>query len=131
VGNDLLDPADAAAANQLAADSVDRQRPSQTSGLENSLVLAHGLHHQPPLADRQARRLLGIDILAGLADVDADQGVPMVGSGRDDRVHILAFQELAVVLIGFGFPLARNLPGTRQVYVGHGHDLGILTGGGL
>ena len=77
--------------------------------LEDALVLAHRLDHQPAFADRQAHRLFGIDVLAGLAGVDADQGPPVVGRGGDDGVNVLAIQQLAVVLVGS----ALNLPASR------------------
>ena len=74
-------------------------RPLLAADLEDALVLARRLDHQPAFADREAHRLLGIDVLAGLAGVDADQRPPVVGRGRDDGVDVLAVEQLAIVLV--------------------------------
>ena len=73
---------------------------------------------------RERHRLLGIDVLAGLAGVDRVQRVPVVGRGGDDRVDVLAIQQLAIVLQcrTFGFGCGCGCLDPLAVDVAHGHD---------
>ena len=43
-----------------------------------------------------------VDVLAGLAGHDGHQGVPVVGRGDIDRVHVLVFEQPPEIPIGFG-----------------------------
>ena len=73
-------------------DTVDGLRPLLAADLEDAIIFAGRLDHQPAFADRQAQRLLGIDVLAGLAGMDRNQRPPVVGRGRDDGVDVFPLQ---------------------------------------
>ena len=66
--------------------------------LRYAVVLAHRLHHPPPLDHRQAERLFDVNVLTGLAGVNRLQGVPMIRSADDDGVRG-GLQQLAVVRV--------------------------------
>ena len=66
------------------------------------------------LLDAVGQRLLAIDVLAGLAGQDGDDRVPVVGRGDDDRVDVLAIEDLAEVAVGLGRPAGlATAPGGR------------------
>src|SRR5262245_24937999 len=96
-GGDL---AELAVADQLAGLAELLGGALLAAGLDDAVVLAGCLDHRPPLGDGQAERLLAVDVLAGLAGVDGDQGVPVVGHGDDDGIDVLAVEQLAVVADG-------------------------------
>ena len=96
------------------------------AGLEDAFILADRLGHHSPFADGVAERLLAVDVLARLAGVDAGQIVPMLGRGVDDDVHVLAIQELPIVLIGIALVVGRPLVGASLVEVGYGDDVGVV-----
>ena len=110
----LLDLAQPAVADELAARLVDGHRPLLAADLEDAVVLAGRLDHQPAFADREAQRLFGVDVLAGLAGVDADQRPPVLGRGGDDRVDVLAVEELAIVLHAEAAVFLRGFDGPGQ-----------------
>ncbi len=85
------------------------------------------------LVDGQRQRLLAVDVLARPHGVDADLGVPVVGRADDDGVDILAIEELAVVLVDVGLPLADatvglGLLGVALVDVADGQEVAVLGG---
>ena len=91
------------------------------------LYLRDRLDHHPPLADRMRERLLAVDVLTGLAGVNAGEVVPVLGRGVDDHVHVLAIEQLAVVLIGRALVvlphasarrMLRSATATIRAYVG-------------
>ena len=125
-GDDLADLADEALADELAADVVFDLRPLLAAALEHAAVFAHRLHHQPALADRQRHRLLGIDILAGLARVDARQRTPVLRRRGDDRVNILPLEHLPVVLVDLRLVVRRLLARADEIDVGDGDDARVL-----
>ena len=124
----LGDLAQAAAADELAGLLVDRHRALLAADLKDALVLPHGLGHQAAFADGDRHRLLGIDILARLAGVDADQRPPVFGRGRDDGVDILAVEHFAIVLDGHAVVLLGGCLGAGKIDVGDGDEsrAGIL-----
>ncbi len=97
------------------------------AGLANPPMALDRLDHRAPFGDAQRDRLLDIDILARLAGVDGLQGVPVVGCGDDDGVHVLEFEQLAVVLepLGAGADLLRREVEVGLVDVADGDDLGV------
>jgi hypothetical protein len=52
----------------------------------------------------------------------------MLRRGRDDRIHVLAFQQTPVVLIGHRLMFGRSLAGAVQIHVGHRHEAGFRQG---
>ena len=118
--------------DELAGLLVDRHRALLAAGLKDAPVLPHGLGHQAALADRERYRLLGIDILEGLAGVDANQRPPVFGRGGDDGVDILAVEHRAIVLKGHAVVLLGGRRGAGKVDVGHGDEArtGITEYGG-
>ena len=63
---------------------------------------AHGFDHLKSFLDGVAHRFLDVDVLAGLAGVDGDLGVPVIGRGHDHRVDILVFQQTLIVFVRLG-----------------------------
>ena len=53
-----------------------------------------------PSARIVSERLFDVDVFAGVAGVDGHRYVPMVGAGDQDRIDILAIEDLAIVLGG-------------------------------
>ena len=96
------------------------------------MYLPHGLGHQAAFADGERHRLLGIDILEGLAGMDADQRPPVFGRGRDDGIDILAIEHLAIVLDGHALVLLGGRLAAGQIDVGDGDEsrAGVLQRGG-
>ena len=47
--------------------------------------------------DRQRQRLLAIDVFVRLHGLDGDLGVPVVGGGDDDGVHVGVVEDVAVL----------------------------------
>ncbi len=68
------------------------------AGLHHPVVLAGGLHHLGALVHIGASGLFDIDVLAGLARLDGDVGVPVVGSGDAHRVDQFVGDDVAKVL---------------------------------
>ena len=87
------------------------------------LYLPGGFDHHPPFVGGQRQRLLAVDILPGLAGEDCGQGVPVVGGGDDHCIHVLAVEDSAEVMDGFGTVLPADCLGSGATYVAHCHDL--------
>ena len=120
--------AQAAAANQLAADAVDGHRLLLRPDLQNAAVSADRVDQGPALLDVERQRFLGIDVLAGLASVDAGQHALKLARRHDHRVDVLAVEQLAIVLIDG--PIAPFLGfealGPRQVAIAQGDQLRVV-----
>jgi hypothetical protein len=69
------------------------------AGLDDAVVLAGGVDHLSAFPDGVADGFFDIDIFAGFAAPDGEQGVPVVGGGDDDGVDILAVEEVADILV--------------------------------
>ena len=54
------------------------------------------------LAEVASHRLLDIHMLAGLEGGDGNLGVPVIDGGAVDGVDVFAFENLAVIFVGFG-----------------------------
>lgn len=70
--------------------------------LDDAVVFASGLDHAAAFDDVMAGRFFGVDVLAGLAGEDCDQGVPVVGGGVDDGVDGFVVQEASEIFLGAG-----------------------------
>ena len=64
----------------------------------DAVVLLHGIDDGVGLVDGLGHRLFAVDVLAGAGGVDGHLGVPVVGRGDADHVHLLEVEHLAVVL---------------------------------
>lgn len=67
------------------------------SDLKDAVVLANCLYKLLSLVDGEGHRLLEIDILSGLAGCNGDCSMPVVRSGDDDSVDILAGKKIVVI----------------------------------
>src|SRR5207244_1295923 len=119
----------AAGAYQFAGQPEIASRALLAARLYDPFVAPGRLHHGPALGDGEAERLLAVDVLARLAGVDGDQGVPVIRRGDDHRIDVLEVEQLAVVGEG-GAGLAGRLLhprlGFREpafVHVADGHSV--------
>src|SRR5271157_2260369 len=87
--------------------------------LYDPVVLSRSFHHPAAFHDVMAGRLLHIYILARLARLDGDDGMPVVGSGHQHRVNVLAIQNAAIVPDGFGLPARKAAIGFRDLELVH------------
>ena len=83
-----------------------------------------------PSRTYKRQRLFGVDILAGLAGVNAGQHALKFAGGHDHRVDILAIEQLAIVLIDgpVAFLLGLEGFGPRQVAIGRAPRSGPHSG---
>lgn len=88
-GGDLLGPAAAGAALGAV--------------LNDAVVFAGGFNALAAFEDVVAAGFLNINVFAGLASPDGDEGVPVVGGGNGDGVDVVVFQKLANVGVGGDF----------------------------
>ena len=98
--------------------------PLLRAHLEDAAGSLHRLADHAALVDRQRQRLFAVHVLAGRQRVDGDLDVPVVGRADGDRLHVLAVEHLAVVLIDLAlaadiFDLG-EVVGVAQVDVGAG-----------
>jgi hypothetical protein len=115
----------AAAANEFASDAVHFHRTLLGADLKHPIVMPHRVDQGSPLADVQGQRLLGIDVLARLAGVNAGDHALKLARRHDHRVDILAVENLAVILIDgpVSFVLRLEAFRTCDIAVAEGHDL--------
>lgn len=88
-GGNLLGPAAAGAALRAV--------------LDDAVVFAGGFNALTAFEDVVAAGFLDVNVFAGLASPDGDEGVPVVGRGNGDGVDAFVFQELADVGVGGDF----------------------------
>ena len=88
-GGDLLGPAAAGAALRAV--------------LDDAVVFAGGFNALAAFEDVVAAGFLDVDVFAGLASPDGDEGVPVVGRGDGDGVDVFVFQKIANVGVGGDF----------------------------
>ena len=84
-----------------------RARALLGAHLHDAIVAAGGVDHQPAVADVVRDRLLDVDVLAGVAGVDAHDRVPVLGRGDHDRVDVAVLEQPAVVGHRFGAATVR------------------------
>src|SRR5690606_36226206 len=95
---DALDLSDATISNQLASLQELARRALLASGLKDAAEASRRIDHATALLDREGERLLAVDVLSGLARMDRDERVPVIGHGDDDGVDVLAIEKRPVVL---------------------------------
>ncbi len=70
--------------------------------LDDAFVLLRRSHELAAFINVVGKRLLDINILAGLASPDGSQRMPVVGGGNGDGVNVLVLERFADVLVGPG-----------------------------
>ena len=126
-----LDPfqfADFPAANQFAAKSAVGHAPLLGSILEYTAGFAENLAAQQVLLHCQSERFLDVSVFAGLGRHDCDGHVPVIRSGNDHRIDILAGQQFAKVSVGLSFNHFRHRLATVAIGVGNRYGLRARTG---
>ena len=98
VAEDFLDLAQGTAADQPGPVAVVAQHALAAAG-EDAAVACDGIDHGPAFLDGQALGLLAVDVLAVLAGLDGDQGVPVVGRADQDGVDVGAGQHVAEIVV--------------------------------
>ncbi len=88
-GGDLLGPAAAGAALGAV--------------LDDAVVFAGGFNALTAFKDVVAAGFFDVNVFAGLASPDGDEGVPVVGRGDGDGVDVVVFQEITDVGVGGDF----------------------------
>jgi hypothetical protein len=100
--------------------------------LHHPVVFPRRLHHDPAFPDVVTERFFHINILASLAGLDGGNGVPMIGRGNYDRIHVFEFEQLAVILedpefrqglLGTVELLLRGVGAGDHAHVVHFHEL--------
>ena len=93
-----IDLADAAVLHEL--DRVAHGRPAAVhrADLDDLAETRLRLDHLAAFPDRVRRRLLDVDVLAGLERPDGRERVPVIRRGDDDGVDLLVFEDAAHVL---------------------------------
>ena len=114
---------------------VQARRPPLEADLDDAVVLPRRLDHPPALTDGRGERLLGVDVLPGGAGGRHMDRVPVVGSGDDHGVDVLAVEQAAEVLhplrrpaevgLSRGDALALVLEGARSRWAAVGAAQGL------
>ncbi len=116
---DVVNPADAAVADQFAGLLELVARALHAAGLKDHTVAGDGVDHRPALGQIVGERLLAVDVLSGIGRRYALRGMPVVGRGDDNRVDIVAGEEFAEVMIGCAILVAieavHHLPALGKV----------------
>src|ERR1017187_10454910 len=96
--------------------------------LADSVVFADGIADGEALGQVERHRLLQVDVLAGLAGGNRDEGVPMRRGGNDDSVEVRLLKQLTEVAVALASVLellddsvASRLPdvaGARDDHIG-------------
>jgi len=91
-------------------------------------MLSHRVHEHPSLPDVERERLLGVDILARLAGLDAGEHPLELPRADDDGVDVLVIEQATMILVdGPGaLPLRLVRLGPRQIAVAEGDDFRLL-----
>src|SRR5262249_23904527 len=105
------------------------------SGLDDAVVAACGVDHQPPFDIVVADRLLDVDILAGLARPDRHQRVPVIGCGNRDGIDIAVVEHATEIRFRLriaavpGFQLHERTAEMPLVDVHHVRDANVRDAG--
>ena len=73
--------------------------------LQDTSVFAYGFAELLAFVDGERQGLFQIDILAGLASSNSNDGMLMIGRRNNNRVDILASQKVLIILINIDFHL--------------------------
>src|SRR5207249_1872352 len=68
--------------------------------LAHAIVLTRRFDNQRSFIDRSSKRLLDIDVAAGVQRVNRDRRVPVIRSGNQHGIDLLALEQLAMVTEG-------------------------------
>ena len=90
--------------------------------LKDAVVFTDGLDKLLALIDSQCDRFFKIDILAGLAGGDSDNGMLVVGGCDHDSIDIRAGEEVIIILIDIDLDLLFSL---SLVVVGYPPDKAV------
>ena len=71
--------------------------------LDDAVIFGHGFDALAAFPDVVADGLFDVDILAGLAGPDGDQGVPVIGSGGGDGDDVFVLEEVADIFVADDF----------------------------
>jgi len=113
-----------AAVGELAVAHVLRREAEVFAVCQNDLGLLAGLDHAIALVQRDGKRLVDEDVLAGLGCGDGDLGVEVVRAGDGDGVDEVAFEHVMVVGENVRhLPAAVELPDVVRVRGGGGDEL--------
>ena len=103
-----------------------RLRALLRADLDDAVVLARRLHHRAAFGDGHRRRLLDVDVLAGLAGEHRHQRVPVIGRADDDGVDGLVVEDAPEVGVpGGGRRDFGGLGQVGRVDVADGGDLDV------
>jgi len=91
--------------------------------LEDALGLLHGTDQLLDLLIGMAHGILEIDILAMIHGIEGDFGVPMVGRGDDDCIHVRTVQDFPVIQVAVALETVRLRLLALFVDIADGHDL--------
>ena len=90
-------------------------------------MFPNGIDKHTTLTDVQAQRLFRVHIFSGLTGVDGRQNPLELLRGDDDRINVLAFKDLIIVLVDGPFAFAGGLEyvGPRPIAVTEGDNLPV------
>src|ERR1044071_7855008 len=97
--DDVLEFAQASVADQFAGKPEVAVAALLAADLNNALVVAHRLHQAFAFVNGEGERFLAVDILAALHGTQVHKRVPVIGRAGDDDVDVIAFHELAKILV--------------------------------
>ena len=125
-----MDLADAALADKFGRFPAKIGRAPVNANLHDAPVAPRGLQHGATFRHAQRERLLDIDILARGASFDHLERVPVVGGADDHGIHILQFEQTAVVLelLRLAADLFRREVEVRLAKIANRDHLGVLVG---
>ena len=89
------------------------------------LLSIDGAHHLLAFFNRVHDGLLHVGVLAGMHRINEHLLMPVVGAADDDRIDILAVEQLVVIEVGFGIRAGnlQCLVASRSVNVADGHQI--------
>ena len=70
-----------------------------TADLEYAVVVANRTLHCQSFGNGVGKRFLAVNVLAGLAGMNSNKRMPVIGSGDFDYVDVLAVEHVFVELI--------------------------------
>jgi hypothetical protein len=95
--------------------------------LDDAVVPARGVDHQASIPDMVRDGFLDVDVLAGVAGVDAHDRVPVFRRRDDDGVEVPVLEQTPVVGYRLRPPVGQGDGALhrRLRHVAHGHDVGV------
>src|SRR5216684_276554 len=77
--------------------------------LADTFIYARGLHDWRAFVDLEGEGLFNIHIASGVERIDCGGGVPVVGRGDQDRIHLFHLEE---------FSMVSKALGVRRIFLG-------------